>query len=459
MSLQDCPSPTSPTLETVVSTLTVPNVVFDDAAAEQMQAAGYAVALPAIEATWDQPTSPYVVGIQFEYTPQSYVGQTKLTAPQRVDAGAWVTTDGILPEAVYSCRWRAVGVNNTVGEWLSPAVDVTILSGFSGLAGADGVLDTADLIRFLWKIPPNLTRFDAYVPTNGAAAVVPFTGFGDQQAAYTIPGGAAAVYLTRTAGFGLATRDGAAYNQQFLAKVDSGTATIRLRARDLSNNAITGIADISRTITTTPTVFSWLDFASDDADWDYLLTNAKIEFFTSSTGDIPAGRTVTVTDLMMENEDHTNPHGLTTPWRPSPDEDDLLRYAEILTPLFAAWAAANAGRRVQATAAGAEEYHTLGPRVIRTVSGTSYTLVLDDEGGYVRTTSGSATAITVPPNSAVDFPLRSVISLRQAGAGLLTVAAGVGVTVNPKFGGSLVLAGQYDLVQLLKVGTNEWDMI
>ncbi|MET3352386.1 UNVERIFIED_ORG: hypothetical protein ABID33_000269 [Xanthobacter viscosus] len=90
-----------------------------------------------------------------------------------------------------------------------------------------------------------------------------------------------------------------------------------------------------------------------------------------------------------------------------------------------------------------------------TNSTATRTLALTDLGKAVEMTSGSANTLTVPPNSAVPFPLTTVIPLIQMGAGQTTIAAGAGVTIR-SFGGKLKLSGQYAQASLYKRGTDEW---
>lgn len=88
----------------------------------------------------------------------------------------------------------------------------------------------------------------------------------------------------------------------------------------------------------------------------------------------------------------------------------------------------------------------------------SYTLVLADAGLVVEMNVGSANNLTVPPNSSVAFPIGTVIELSQVGAGLTTVVAGAGVTID-SLAGSLALAGQYAAAALRKRATNEWVLV
>ena len=92
---------------------------------------------------------------------------------------------------------------------------------------------------------------------------------------------------------------------------------------------------------------------------------------------------------------------------------------------------------------------------IRTVTGTSDTLVLDDNGGAVSYSNASATTSTIPPNSSVAFAVGTKIVLINLGAGVVTVTAGAGVTVN---GATLTLA-QDAGGTCIKTATNTWSFL
>lgn len=91
-------------------------------------------------------------------------------------------------------------------------------------------------------------------------------------------------------------------------------------------------------------------------------------------------------------------------------------------------------------------------------TGTSYTAVLADKNKYIRFTNGSAVAFTIPPNSSVAFPVDTVITVEQAGAGTVTLTPGSGVTLHSR-GALLATAGQYAVAQLKKVATDTWTVI
>jgi hypothetical protein len=90
-----------------------------------------------------------------------------------------------------------------------------------------------------------------------------------------------------------------------------------------------------------------------------------------------------------------------------------------------------------------------------TQTGTAYTLVLSDAGKVVERNSASANTTTIPPNSSVEFPVGTYLSVRQYGAGQSSIVAGAGVTIN-SYGGGLRLAGRFAEATLTKRAADEW---
>lgn len=84
----------------------------------------------------------------------------------------------------------------------------------------------------------------------------------------------------------------------------------------------------------------------------------------------------------------------------------------------------------------------------------SYTLVLADKGKAVEVTSASATNVTVPPNSSVDYPIGTVIEVAQLGTGQVTLVAGEGVTLQTP--SSLLARAQFSSLSLRKRATDTW---
>lgn len=107
--------------------------------------------------------------------------------------------------------------------------------------------------------------------------------------------------------------------------------------------------------------------------------------------------------------------------------------------------------------AATKNYVDLGRDLVHnTQSGTSYTLLLSDgRVTIVEMNNASANTLTVPLNSTVAFPVGTTITVAQYGAGLTTIAATGGVTINTS-SGSMDSPGQFAPMVLEKRGTNEW---
>ena len=90
-------------------------------------------------------------------------------------------------------------------------------------------------------------------------------------------------------------------------------------------------------------------------------------------------------------------------------------------------------------------------------TGTTYTLVLADNGKLVTLSNASAIALTVPTNASVAFPTGAIVNIQQIGAGQVTVAGAGGVTVTSTPG--LKLRAQYSAASIVKTGTDSWTLI
>lgn len=113
-------------------------------------------------------------------------------------------------------------------------------------------------------------------------------------------------------------------------------------------------------------------------------------------------------------------------------------------------------------AADIATFNSLKSNILRTVNsqtGTAYTFALTDSGSYCRFTSGSAVTATIPPHSSVAFEAGTQIDLLQGGAGKLTIAAGVGVTINSVLGNKS-LSARYAGATLVQTDTiDTWDLV
>ena len=100
----------------------------------------------------------------------------------------------------------------------------------------------------------------------------------------------------------------------------------------------------------------------------------------------------------------------------------------------------------------AELYGPVGI-VARTASGT---LALAEAEQVVEVTSASGVTISVPTDAAVAFPVGTTITVRQCGAGAVTIAAVTPGTTTLRAPGSLVTKGQWASVTLQKRAANDW---
>ena len=88
-------------------------------------------------------------------------------------------------------------------------------------------------------------------------------------------------------------------------------------------------------------------------------------------------------------------------------------------------------------------------------TGVSYSFALADQTKLVTLSNAAPVAVTLPLESSVAWPTGCQLRLLNQGAGLVTVAGAVGVTIN---GTPLTLA-QYKGAVLTKTGTNTWTFL
>jgi hypothetical protein len=87
----------------------------------------------------------------------------------------------------------------------------------------------------------------------------------------------------------------------------------------------------------------------------------------------------------------------------------------------------------------------------------SHILDITNASSYVTMDVATANTLTVPPNADVAFTIGNQITVRQIGLGQTTIVEGSGVTIYTP--DTLVLRKQFSTVTLVKVGTNEWDLM
>jgi len=89
-------------------------------------------------------------------------------------------------------------------------------------------------------------------------------------------------------------------------------------------------------------------------------------------------------------------------------------------------------------------------------TGTTYTLVITDNGRLVTLSNAAAITLTVPLNATVAFATGAIINIQQIGAGQVTVAGAAGVTLN---GTGTKTRAQWSAASLVKTATDTWTLI
>ena len=88
-------------------------------------------------------------------------------------------------------------------------------------------------------------------------------------------------------------------------------------------------------------------------------------------------------------------------------------------------------------------------------TGTSYTFVLADTGKTVTSDNASAVTFTIPPQASVAWANNTTLTVRNLGAGVVTIAGGAGVTVT----NTAQTVAQYGEVKLIRTASNAWTVV
>ena len=96
-----------------------------------------------------------------------------------------------------------------------------------------------------------------------------------------------------------------------------------------------------------------------------------------------------------------------------------------------------------------------------TTAGVSaHTLVAADQSSFIEMNNASAQTLTIPANAAVPFPIGTVITVYQMGAGITTILGDTGVTLQGNGGsasaGSTTIQVRYGVAVLYKRATDVW---
>lgn len=88
-------------------------------------------------------------------------------------------------------------------------------------------------------------------------------------------------------------------------------------------------------------------------------------------------------------------------------------------------------------------------------TGTTYTFVLTDAGKTVTSNNASAVTFTIPPQASVAWANNTTLTVRNLGAGVVTIAGGAGVTVT----NTAQTVAQYGEVKLIRTASNAWTVV
>ena len=110
------------------------------------------------------------------------------------------------------------------------------------------------------------------------------------------------------------------------------------------------------------------------------------------------------------------------------------------------------------TAAG---FNALVAYTLNDQTGTSYTPVLTDQYQVLITRSNaSASTLTIPTNASVAFPVGTVITVLNKGAGAVTISGAGGVTVlSAGATAASPVLNQYKSCALIQTSANNWYVV
>ena len=91
-------------------------------------------------------------------------------------------------------------------------------------------------------------------------------------------------------------------------------------------------------------------------------------------------------------------------------------------------------------------------------TGTTYSVVLSDDGKLITCDNAASIALTIVPNSSVAFGIGTQINIMQLGAGTVTITAGAGVTLRSA-GSKLKTDAQYAVATCLKIASDTWVVV
>jgi hypothetical protein len=283
---------------------------------------------------------------------------------------------------------------------------------------------TEDSITVYFESPPTLNsvRVSIYLAVAGAPS--------------TSLGGLSDVILTSLATNEVLQYDGSNWvNQAFAGGITSITAGTGLSGGTITTSGTISIDNTVVTLTGTQT----LENKTLTSPVISSIVNTGTLTLPTST-DTLVGRSTTDT---LTNKTLTSPV-INTP-------DIILSTSSSTTDARIFWDSTNKKIKV---GNGSISLDFVSSNIIQNQQIASYTLVLTDKDKMVEMSVGSANTLTVPPESSVNFPVGSQITILQTNTGQTTIVAGSGVTVNATPG--LKLRARWSSVVLVKRASDTW---
>ena len=108
------------------------------------------------------------------------------------------------------------------------------------------------------------------------------------------------------------------------------------------------------------------------------------------------------------------------------------------------------------TAAGAAAHYSPEARTITADTSTALNSALIHEGGVVTMSNASANVFTIEPNATIAHSTGAQIDVIMLGAGVTSITADTGVTLNGVSTGTGAMTAQYGAVTLLRISSDVW---
>lgn len=228
-----------------------------------------------------------------------------------------------------------------------------------------------------------------------------------------------------------------------LSYIDSDKAPIN--SPTFTGTVTVPILDITASATASPATSYWVETSSDGIVRPKTLANTRTEIVTTAAVNAALATAVgTVT---------------AGTWNASTISATYVdsAIARLDSPIFT-------GNPVAPTAsigtnttqiATTEFVHNAVTRTESNNETSSYVLALSDAGKFIEMDVSLSNTLTIPQDSAVNFPIGTSIDVVQLGEGETTIVADTNVNIRSN-GGKLKLSGQYSAASLYKRNANDW---